>query len=716
MTFVLSQFAKAKLALLLIVACLVWGSPVKGADALVYTDSLASGWSDTSYGTTRNYCTSPAVQGSCALSVQFQSAWAGWQVTSSGLNASPHNAISFFIKRTFTAAVPEAYLTFFGVNSVRLGSVLINAYIPGGLINTTWSKIEIPLVDLGITPSQSVVTKIDIESNVSDTMQFDDMRFTTLTIPNQSTLYKDALPFGWRDTSYGSFAGNRVFNSSVSMSGAGIQMYHPYPWTGFSLSNSFGVDTRGKNVLSFAVNGGSTGGQDLYVVLGSATNPSLGIQPVLSYIPGNNMQPNRWYTVNIPLSDLGGVNKVVNRISIESATSTIVYYDNIVIGYQDPFAFFNTGVGGNWKAEVYGGNADYNAIIGGRIPYDDNRGLQVNYTMPWGGLYISDWRSGGGVNTTNKHNLVLSVNGGSIGGQDVYLSLYGANPSQTIGTVRLNNYLFHPITNIQFPAGTPLAPNIWYDVVVPLSALNATNTLVKRIGIECDRISSVWFDDIRIGGFLRFPLLSVNNPNDPNPTDPFAGYTPERSPINSVMDHNILGGVTAYTGEIADGSSQGGQNPCYNRSGRQQEFAVNGNYTGGGCINDKTYLSYEGHEGIDYRASTGSAVFAAAAGAVSFTQCDQTPCTGLGIITINHDGGYSTRYLHLQSAYGGLTKDTVVKAGDRIGTSGSTGTGAPHLHFELLKDSIPIDPYGWQGQGSFADPYTAAPSTVRLWR
>ncbi|MBI2120091.1 MAG: M23 family metallopeptidase, partial [Parcubacteria group bacterium] len=288
-------------------------------------------------------------------------------------------------------------------------------------------------------------------------------------------------------------------------------------WTGFSVTNSFGVNTAGKNTLSFAINGGATGGQDLYAVLGSASNPSLGIASVTEYIPGRDLAPNTWYQVNIPLADLGGSSTVINRLSIESAAATTVYYDDIALTYQDPLVFFGDGVGGKWRADTYGANAYYTAPIGGRIPPTNTLGLQVDYLMAWGGLYISDFDFGGGVNTSGKSSVTLAVNTGSTGGEDLYLSLYGADTSATLGTVRISNYLVNPNTGAKYPPNTPLAPNIWYSVVIPLSALHAADTRVTRAGIESDRMGSVWFDDIVIASplVLKWPL-STTKPATPS--------------------------------------------------------------------------------------------------------------------------------------------------------------------------------------------------------
>jgi hypothetical protein len=87
----------------------------------------------------------------------------------------------------------------------------------------------------------------------------------------------------------------------------------------------------------------------------------------------------------------------------------------------------------------------------------------------------------------------------------------------------------------------------------------------------------------------------------------------------------------------------------------------------------------------------------------------QNPTTNCGYglyIEINHPNGYTTRYGHLSAVTVRLGQQ--VYAGQIIGTSGNTGNSSgPHLHFGVLYNvTIPIDPFGWSGQGT--DPWRTA--------
>lgn len=94
------------------------------------------------------------------------------------------------------------------------------------------------------------------------------------------------------------------------------------------------------------------------------------------------------------------------------------------------------------------------------------------------------------------------------------------------------------------------------------------------------------------------------------------------------------------------------------------------------------------HEGIDIGAGSGTPVGAAAAGKV--TGAFRSLTSGL-TVEVTHEGGLTTRYLHLSAIKVRLGE--TVRAGTVIGLVGSTGVSTgPHLHFEVRRDGQPVDP------------------------
>ncbi len=95
------------------------------------------------------------------------------------------------------------------------------------------------------------------------------------------------------------------------------------------------------------------------------------------------------------------------------------------------------------------------------------------------------------------------------------------------------------------------------------------------------------------------------------------------------------------------------------------------------------------HWGMDFTSPRGTPIYASGDGIIS--RADNS-ASGFGKhVRIDHGYGYLTIYAHL-SKYN-VKKGQSVKRGDLIGFVGSTGRSqAPHLHYEVWKDEIRIDP------------------------
>lgn len=94
------------------------------------------------------------------------------------------------------------------------------------------------------------------------------------------------------------------------------------------------------------------------------------------------------------------------------------------------------------------------------------------------------------------------------------------------------------------------------------------------------------------------------------------------------------------------------------------------------------------HAGIDYPKPAGTQVLSAGYGKVSFVG----ERSGYGkLVEITHGNGLVTRYGHL-SAYL-VKKGQIVGTGTPIAKVGSTGRSTgPHLHFEVRRDDVAVDP------------------------
>ncbi|MDD9938323.1 MAG: peptidoglycan DD-metalloendopeptidase family protein [Myxococcales bacterium] len=96
------------------------------------------------------------------------------------------------------------------------------------------------------------------------------------------------------------------------------------------------------------------------------------------------------------------------------------------------------------------------------------------------------------------------------------------------------------------------------------------------------------------------------------------------------------------------------------------------------------------HNGVDYAASPGTTVWAAADGTVTFAGV--RGANG-NLIALRHEGGYETYYAHLLRIGRGIKKGVKVEQRQPIGAVGSTGRSTgPHLHFALKRRGRFINP------------------------
>lgn len=112
----------------------------------------------------------------------------------------------------------------------------------------------------------------------------------------------------------------------------------------------------------------------------------------------------------------------------------------------------------------------------------------------------------------------------------------------------------------------------------------------------------------------------------------------------------------------------------------------------GASVGDKINPFYKvkmKHNGLDIIAHAGEPVLVVADGVVSELIKSRK---GLGnVVAIDHGNGYVTRYAHLADVK--VKKGRKVKKGDVLGCVGLSGNSfAPHLHYEVRRDTLILDP------------------------
>ncbi|MEZ5647599.1 MAG: M23 family metallopeptidase [Alphaproteobacteria bacterium] len=124
-------------------------------------------------------------------------------------------------------------------------------------------------------------------------------------------------------------------------------------------------------------------------------------------------------------------------------------------------------------------------------------------------------------------------------------------------------------------------------------------------------------------------------------------------------------------------------------------------------------LTYNGHDGTDIRLRDypqmrqGIAVLAAAAGRVRNTRdgmadvtketLNPSAITGRycgNAVILEHDDGWTTTYCHMRQGSVAVKKDDMVTRGQKLGLIGNSGMAEfPHVHFEIQKNRVPLDPF-----------------------
>jgi len=140
-----------------------------------------------------------------------------------------------------------------------------------------------------------------------------------------------------------------------------------------------------------------------------------------------------------------------------------------------------------------------------------------------------------------------------------------------------------------------------------------------------------------------------------------------------------------------------GNSDYYNDKGESVRKAllrtpINGaKVTSGFGMRNHPLLGYtKMHRGIDFGAPTGTPIYAAGDGTVSFVGRKN----GYGnYVSIKHNSQYTSAYAHMSRFASGMTQGRKVKQGQIIGYVGSTGMATgPHLHYEILANNEQVNP------------------------
>ena len=298
----------------------------------------------------------------------------------------------------------------------------------------------------------------------------------------------------------------------------------------------------------------------------------------------------------------------------------------------------------------------------------------------------------------------LSIMNGPI--QDSKTEVWTFTPSAVGGFLIQQDYLKDEskrLTEIRIPLKDVLYDPRKISDQLPVELVWELNSLIKQIYPEennsLENTNSVVRMIVDFGDRERWAQIWAVEIIDPASKEVFANaFWMERN--------DIPGGFFTSTGESLERSFW--TNPLsYRRISRGVGMvrATSGKRSKSSASSPKTSTPstapakgqrYRAHMGIDYAAPIGTPVFSVANGRVA--HIGYSGAFG-NLIVLEHPGGYHTYYAHLSNYNVELELGNEVRRGLEIGYVGTTGRSTgPHLHFELRKNGVYVDPYGARTQ------------------
>ena len=261
------------------------------ADQSVYSDELDGGWQNWSWATVNFANTSPVHSGAYSISV-----------TETGGNQAlylHHNpqAITGYEALVFWVHGGTSGGQLLQVQGTLNGGAIL-AYPLPPLVANTWTKVVVPLKAIGVWGANDFDGFwIQDRSGTAQGEYFvDDISVETLPVDtSQQTVFDDSLENNWLNWSWASV--NLANTSPVESGTYSISVQELNPYDGFYVHHDT-QDGALYSTISFWINGGASGGQQLQLVATASqvAQGSFALPPLTA---------NTWQLVTVPLSALG---------------------------------------------------------------------------------------------------------------------------------------------------------------------------------------------------------------------------------------------------------------------------------------------------------------------------------------------------------------------------------------------------------------------------
>jgi hypothetical protein len=298
----------------------------------IYSDSLAGGWENWSWGTTVDLAGGTIVQsGNHAISVRYDQAWAGFYLHHAGISPATISTLEFAIHGG-TGGGQQIKLYAKNSSGVDPAPISLNPYIEGGsLAANTWRMVRVPLsaLNLGSNALTGIVLQDDSGSS-QPVFYLDGIRLLRSTsvaptptptpspTPVAISIYNDALGEGWENWSWG---------TTINFTGSGIvhggsramSVQYDQAWAGVYLHHA-GINPTTVGTLEFAIHGGTSGGQQLNLYAKNSSGVDPPAVALNQYVEGGSVAANTWRMVRVPLSALNLGTNALTGVVIQDAS------------------------------------------------------------------------------------------------------------------------------------------------------------------------------------------------------------------------------------------------------------------------------------------------------------------------------------------------------------------------------------------------------------
>lgn len=182
-------------------------------------------------------------------------------------------------------------------------------------------------------------------------------------------------------------------------------------------------------------------------------------------------------------------------------------------------------------------------------------------------------------------------------------------------------------------------------------------------------------------------IAAVNGSKDKDPSDPT---------INGGIDDDD--DVNGDKDDDDDDDDNKDETKTFALGTILKEYTIDIGFSNTELVFNPTMQHWATHEGLDMKAQAGSEVYCPFDGKVKSVDTDTFYGT---TVVITHDGGYETTYRLLDEV--SLTAGSNIKEGDKIGVISDSALAeiaqGAHLHLELTKDGVRVDPAEYMQEG-----------------